>query len=243
MSTYTSSLALKAALGRIETPSDQYFEESTIAFKNYEHHVGTWACTKLKEIFHGGRWAITPEQRDDNSGNKPDLVVEKAIQSRAGGPVVLRLHLGMELKKVNERVEEPLDQLRRAITQTVDDKGSTSDSDFEVYAVVQCGLKIAFFELHSDESNLDDEGIPHFRGCVSLTQAYRIGGHVAYAATSIPNDLERLYFDSKRLECDTLTRKKANAYTTPCIYDLRKHETDINELFQYIERNPPRSSW
>ena len=244
MSIYTSSLALKGALERIETPPEAYDEKGTSALKKYEHHVSTWACTKLKEIFHDGEWAMTPEQKDRHSGKKPDLVVEKATQ-KAGGSVDLKIHLGMELKKRGERMEDALAQLCEAITETIDEKGNEDSSAFEVYAVVQCGLKIAFFEYHSDAGNLDDQYIPNFEGCVSLTQNYKIKGHDANAIDDKfkPNDLERLFFNSNKLKTNNSIRKAARDYPTPCVFDLIKHEKEVDAVFQYMKSHVPRSSW
>ena len=187
---------------------------------------------------------MTPEQKDSHTGKKPDLVVEKATE-KAGGSVDLEIHLGMELKKGGERMEDALEQLSEAIIETVDEKGNADESAFEVYAVVQCGLKIAFFEYHSDQGNLDEQRIPHFRGCVSLTQDYKIKGQDAYGIEDKfrPNDLERLFFNADKLRKETPTRKDAKDYSTPCVFDLIKHEKEVHAVFQYMESHVPRSSW
>lgn len=91
-------------------------------------------------------------------------MVEEAIQGST-----FKLHLAMELKKVGERIEDALAQLCDALLETVDMKGNANDNQFEIFAVVQAGLDIGFFEYHSDESNLDEENIPHFRGSPKIT--------------------------------------------------------------------------
>ena len=171
-------------------------------------------------------------------------MVEKAT-GKAGVSVDLEIHLGMELKKGGERMEDALDQLTKAIIETTDEKGNADESAFEVYAVVQCGLKIAFFEYHSDEGILDEQGIPHFRGCVSLTQDYKIKGQDAIAIENkfIPNDLERLFFNADKLKNETPIRRDAKDYPTPCVFDLIKHEKEVHAVFQYMESHVPRSSW
>lgn len=59
--------------------------------------------------------------------------------------VIMKLHLIMELKekRVNERKEDALFQLSQSILEALDSKGSKDKEDFEVFAVVQCGLSIA----------------------------------------------------------------------------------------------------
>jgi len=204
----------------------------------YEHHTATWACTKLKEIFQDEKWAITPEQRDPATKKKPDLVVEEAIQDST-----FKLHLAMELKKEGERLEDALDQLCDALLETVDMKGNMNEDQFEIYAVVQAGLDIGFFEYHSDESNLDEEGIPHFRGCVSLTQDYAINGRMTRVLHNKPNDLKNLFHNFQYLRLETPIRKSANEYKIPCIFNIEKHQKEVHFLFQHMEKNPARSSW
>jgi len=63
-------------------------------------------------------------------------------------------------------MEQALNQAVKDIQQTMDESGKNYDI-FEVSVIVQRGLVIRFFEYHNDESNLDEEEIYHFRGCVS----------------------------------------------------------------------------
>jgi len=239
MNTYTPSLALRNATERIKNPPVVYKKNNNEPiYTKYEHHTATWACTKLKEIFYNEKWAITPEQRDRVSRKKPDLVVEEAIQGST-----FKLHLAMELKKVGERIEDALAQLCDALLETVDMKGNANDNQFEIFAVVQAGLDIGFFEYHSDESNLDEENIPHFRGCVSLTQDYTINGTMTRVLPNKPNDLKNLFHDFQNLRMDTTTRQGANEYKIPCIFNIEKHQKEIHFLFQHMENNSARSSW
>lgn len=68
-----------------------------------------------------------------------------------------------------------LNQLCKAIIKTVYHKGNSSRDEYEVFPVVQVGLDIGFFEYHTDQSNLEEEGIPHNDDCVSITEYYRLG--------------------------------------------------------------------
>jgi hypothetical protein len=94
MNTYTPNLALRNAIERINNPPVVYNKNNEPVSTKYEYHTATWACTKLKEIFHKEKWAITPEQKDRLSRKNPDLAVEEAVQGSS-----FKLHLAMELKK------------------------------------------------------------------------------------------------------------------------------------------------
>jgi len=240
MSTYIPSLALQGTIERIKNPPKVLNTKNELVQRDYEHHVGTWACTKLKEIFSDNSWAITPEQKDPNTNKKPDLVVEKAIP----GPIVtLKLHLAMELKKKNQRMEDALVQLSDSLKETIENMGHDHPYQYEIFAVVQSGLDIGFFEYHLDESNLDEEGIPHFRGCVSLTYDYYVKGRQQVPIQNKPNDLKNLFFDFDKLKKNTDIRSDAKNYPIPCIFNLENHSQEINAIFQYMEKNMPRSSW
>lgn len=237
MNTYTPSIALQNAIDRINNPPF-VFKDNQLVQTKYEHHTSTWACTKLKEIFHKEKWAITPEQRDRFSRKKPDLVVEEAVQGSK-----FRLHLAMELKKQGERMEDALAQLCASLVETLDEKGNIEDDQFEIYVVVQAGTDIGFFEYHSDLSNLDEEGIPHFRGCVSVTQDYEIGGTLTSILVNKPADLKNLYYNQENLKASNAIRVDAKNYVVPCIFNLEEHQEEIHFIFQYMENNKARSSW
>ena len=251
MAIYTPSLALRGALERIINPPVTWDNtKKGYVPKSYEHHVATWACTKLKEEFSSNIWTITPEQTDPNTNKKPDLIVEKAILVPAAqnSPerVRTKIHLCLELKKTGgDRMEKALVQLCEAIPETIDTKGNTpgDEGQFEVFAVVQCGLNIAFFEYHQDQSNLDEEDIPHFRGCVSLTEGYKLNGVYQCLMEQLPQGMKPLYHDYGRLkkEEDDL-QKEAKKYTTLCVFHLETHKQEVHKLFQHMARNDPRSS-
>lgn len=234
MATYTPSLALQTAIDRIKNPPIVYNKKNEAVTTKFEHHVSTWACTKLHEVFpQSGAWLITPEQRDRYSNKKPDFIVERAINRTD-----ITTHLCMEIKKeAGDRFEDALDQLANSIEESID-----SEQIFEVYAVVQAGLKIGFFEFHSDQDNLDEEEIPHFRGFVSLTQHYWIGDEEKIIMEDLPNDMEKLFFNSTRLRKDTEIRRQAENYTIPCVFDIEKHPQEVHKLFCHMVNEKPRSS-
>ena len=55
---FCSTPALQAAKNRLENDT------------RYEHHVGSWACTMLKNVFAGNDWVITPEKRDQKKKDR-----------------------------------------------------------------------------------------------------------------------------------------------------------------------------
>ena len=116
------------------------------------------------------------------------------------------------------------------------------EDQIEVYVVVQRGTKIGFFEYHNDITNLDEEEIPHFGGCISLTQSYQIDGIDQVILDDVPKDLDLLYHNIARLRTTSVIRKEAEKYTNPCLFDLDKHEKEINFLYHHMANNPPRSS-
>lgn len=66
----------------------------------------------------------------------------------------------------------PLNQLVKSILEINDAEGD--DTGFAVFAVVIAATEIGFFEYHTNANNLYEEGIPNFRGCVSLTYDYSV---------------------------------------------------------------------
>lgn len=226
--------SLRSAKWRIQNPPEVHGNK-VIEPKPYEHHVGSWAFTMISSVFHGPFWIITAEKTDTTSKKRPDIVVEEAYddEKKEPGP-----YLFMELKsRTGDRLEE-------ALNQVVEEIAETMESSIEAYVVVQRGTKIAFFEYHNDISNLDDEGIPHFRGCISLTQSYNIQGKEKAVLNNKPNDLENLYQNYDRLRKKTDLRDEAKEYEEPCVFDIGKpeHEDYINLLFHHMANKEPRSS-
>jgi len=226
MSDYCAIPSIQFAMKRIQDPSSLGHGP-----RPYEHHVGSWAFTMLKTVFHGPEWIITPEKTDENSRKRPDLVVEKFKDGKA------EHYLFMELKASEG------DRFEDAISQVVDEIADTMEEDIEGYVVVQRGLKIGFFEYHNDVSNLDEENIPHFKGCISLTQDYKIGGKVTKVLSEpLPADVDFLFHNHTKLRKVTENRDAAAEYKTPCIFDICKHQKVINLLFDHMVNKNPRSS-
>ena len=220
---YCSYPSLQWAKNRINNPPGQ---------KHYEHYVGSWACTMLKHVFADPKWIITPEKRDQYSKKRPDLVVEEVISHNTGQRA--NYYLIMELKSTDG------DRFEEGLAQVVDHIVETLEMDIEVYVVVQRGTKIGFFEYHNDRSNLDEEGISHFRGCISLTQTYP--GPGSAILTTLPHNIELFYHNSERLISSTDLRTEAENYNVRCVFDLNTHENEINYLFHHMANNSPRSS-
>lgn len=229
---YCGQTSLLFCKERIKNPPSVATKKGYVP-KAFEHHVGSWALTMLKSVFQGDQWIITPEKTDQHSNKRPDLVVEKVTSDTDS-----KHHLFMELKAkppVGDRIEEALAQVVHEIEETL-------EYTIEAYVVVQRGTKIAFFEYHNDVSNLDEEDIPHYKGCVSLTQTYILNGVNSVVMNNLPDDLDLLYHEFDHLRKETDNREEASAYSVPCVFDLDKHEREINFLFHYMANNEPRSS-
>lgn len=229
---YCAQPSLQYAKQRIKNPPLSVVgKKGDVVNKHLEHHVGSWACTMVSKVFNEDHWIITPEKRDKDSKKRPDIVVEYVNKESDS-----TYHMIMELKAADG------ERLEKALHQSVNNIAVTMEADIEVYVVVQRGTKIAFFEYHNDISNLDEEDIPHFKGCISLTQDYEIQGQLASVMANKPNNLEHLYHDYKRLRKTTEVREEAAKYDIPCVFDLDQHPLEINFLFHHMANNFPRSS-
>lgn len=230
---YCAQPSLRFARERIVNPPLVQDKKGQSVNKAYEHHGGSWAFTMIHSVFQGPKWIITPEKTDKTSNKRPDLVVERLNDANTEA----EHYLFMELKSStgSDRFEEAVAQIVNQITETMED-------GIEAYVVVQRGTKIGFFEYHNDISNLDEDGIPHFMGCVSLTQSYEIGGVLATVLPNPPPDLDLLYHNYTRLRKKTETRDEAAVYRTKCVFDICKHEKDIEFLFDHMVNQKPRSS-
>lgn len=225
----------------------------------YEHHVASWAMTKIAQHFNQAKWVITPEQAHSTRNTagdtsrqrvkKPDVMVEEAYLKNNQAECELRVHAAFEFKKTGgDRFEKALSQLKVSIEKTLSEQGFT-ENRFEAFAVVMCGMRIGFFEYHQDTDNLDEEGIPHFEGMVSLTTSYKLGEETTPIIDhkDIPTDLEKLFHDTEALR--TLNdpeqkgiRDKASKYQIPCIFNITKHTKEIEYLFNHMENHKARSS-
>ena len=174
---YSSSRPVQAALHRIKNPPTGI---------RYEHHVSTWAGTMLKKVFHSDDYTMSSEVIDPHEKSKPDFLIEKLTDQDK-----LVRHLYVELKKVGgDHFEKALDQATKHIRATIEEE---SDTVKECFVVVQRGLDIGFFEYHARQEDL--EGIPNFRGCVSLTQVYRTDEDMPYTDEDIMTDQDTQNYD------------------------------------------------
>jgi len=166
----------------------------------------------------------------------------------------------MELKSSEgDRFEEAVAQSVENILETIDEMGNagtgakgmaTKDALFDVYVVAQRGTKIGFFEYHNHD--MEELNISHFRGFTSLTQDCVNGYKNEIVLHHKPNDLDILFHNSDNLRTEKLKgkdaekiqaiRAEAEKYTIPCVFDLEKHEEEINLLFNHILRHKPRTS-
>ena len=207
----------------------------------YEHHVSTWAFTKVKEVFSAEHWAITGEKTDEYSGMKPDIVVELA-----NSDLTLSFHMGMELKKMEgARMESALSQLNRTMRENMDNAGFNNPTKYRTFLVVQAGCYIGFFEYHQDMD--EDHEIENFQGCVSLTQPYWVKDTGKYypAVLEPPTDghatpIDHLFFNYSKLKKMDDLRREASKYTVPCIFHIYYHPAQIHYLFNHIKSSRPR---
>lgn len=167
---YIETKGVRLAIKRIASPESIYRinRKGKLTYKSIssEHHVGSFAFTMVKLVFNDSRWVVTPEMFDPSSGKKPDMIVKDAVGD------TLEIHMAYELKKKGgARMEEAVNQTIDALVETIDYQGQKNDI-FDIFIVIQRGLDRVFFEYHNDKTNLDEQGIPNFRGCISLTQTW-----------------------------------------------------------------------
>lgn len=192
-------------------------------------HVGTWAMSMLKDIFHG-RWAITPVQSNDPSGRYPDIVVE----GHEGGILLPLMYCKLERK--DGSVVTALSQLKVGINDAMKQLGSGKTyQDHSTYAYVQRGTEIGLFEYHNDETILAQQRIPHHNGFVPLIQEYLLtnedGKTELINGVLAPPDLKTLdlVLDSQY-------------WDVPCIFDIEneEHRKFVYALMELVRGNPPR---
>lgn len=234
---YLSAVSLQYAKERIKYPPFVLNNNNEHVRQPYEHHAGSWACTMLKSVFSDDEWIITPEMVDRHTSKKPDLVVEQVLHTSSVPSA--RYHLMMELKSSKgDRFEVGLNQVSSHIAETV-------ENQVDLFIIIQRGTKIGFFEYHNDRTNIDEEGIPHFRGCISLTQDYYAGDHFQRVLEEKPAGLLPLYHDTDNLEGlkdleGQGVRNEASRYIYDCVFDLDQHEEEINFVLHYILTHQPR---
>lgn len=202
-----------------------------------EWQVGAFACTIAKQVFQDTCWIITPEKSDPFTNKRPDLTIDKINQDGT-----CKLHAIYEVKRVQgDYMGSAVKQSLISFTETMDNQG-TKSGIYECYIIAQRGLDIAFFEYHNDLTNLDEEEIPHFRGCVSMTYH----GENQIEILDAPAKAKPLSHDmvNSRPEAEDAIQlyHDAKNYEIPCVLNLLEHPREIEFLFHHIATNAPRSS-
>lgn len=109
-----------------------------------EHHVASWATTMAIQVFQEvnndkdlHQWIFTPEQRDEQSGKIPDLVVEKVLKETDDKPYAIPW-LCMEFKKLGgDPPYKALHQITTAVKGKLDEEITNI---LTIYLVVVVGI-------------------------------------------------------------------------------------------------------
>ena len=181
--------------------------------RHYEEDVSSWATTLLKKVFSEDEWILTPYKKDIHTSKKPDLRIEKFEEYN-------KPYLLMEVKKHKG------DSIQKTLNQTTTKLHTWMDSSVvDVYVVIQRGTKLGFFEFHPNSYNAE-ETTDTVGFCTSLTQTFFLNGEEKTIMQNLPFNLEKIV--------------PLSDYPIPCVFDLEKHEREINFLFHYMKNNPPR---
>ncbi|TGO81269.1 hypothetical protein BPOR_1237g00010 [Botrytis porri] len=278
---YSETSALEAALeyllvplpdyGTGRAPEQPYYQESDTA--------AYYTTLLTSKHFSNGSWVIIPELREViDRGVKADLVLSKAHEyipqspphpNHLSGDLPLAQtsklpppryttipRLVVEFKNTEgDRLEQALAQLIQALKPRADKRDTKPDRHYyQMFYMVARGPLVAFFSYYSDiyHNILDRQQIPHFRGCVSITETH---DHMDQANFSrgilspadIPLDLLRLNYDDPkhtRITKPDMLQLRADAenYTTPCVFNIgdRSHREAVDKILFYISQNTPR---
>jgi len=231
---YCGLPALQAAVKRIKT--------YTVSNEDF---VSTWATTMAKEAFAGGHYAITPERRvfvpDQEIWRKADLVVERV----SNGNLIPKVYF--EFKRHNrtaDRFEDALAQVCAFLEDETENYALNYNEQFapmSVFVVIVRGLQIGFFEYLLHHDGIDEDNIPHFCYAIPLTQPiYFHDAQSDAILNNIPTDVKLLFHDADRLRNQTDLRRRAQQLTTPCVFNIEKHQREINFLFHHMATNGTR---
>ncbi|KAF7908972.1 hypothetical protein EAE99_011587 [Botrytis elliptica] len=258
---YSETSALEAALEYLLVPLPDYGTGIAAEQLYYqESDTAAYYTTLLtSKHFSNGSWVITPELRDLPLARHPQpptppIGSETSKLPRPRYTTIPRLVV--EFKHTEgDRLEQALVQLIQALKPRVDNLETRQDGlYYQMFYMVARGPLVAFFSYYSDiyHNILDRQQIPHFRGCVSITETH---DHMDQANFSrgilspaeIPRDLLRLNFDDPkdtRLTKPDMLQLRADAekYTTPCVFNIgdRSHREAVDKILFYISQNAPR---
>lgn len=201
--------------------------------------------------------------------NQPSTRLPSALPPRLRSPVpgsetsnlprpIFRIipRLAVEFKStIGDRLEMALEQLIGTIKPRMDILDRSQEGFYyQMFFMVARGPKVAFFSYYSEifHEFLDRLQIPHFRGCVSVTEIHDHIDHARYGRGiflphDIPNDLELLNLDDPMhvnvTSADLLRlRHDAAQYRTPCVFDMgtTRHRELVDKIFFYISHFSPR---
>ena len=199
--------------------------------------VATWACTKLAQTFQGKHWAITSKIHGDIVADATDFSVGR-VQNGKINP-----YLAMEIRPnridcyFSSALHEAMHKVQKAMSKK--DK---------IFLVIQCGLRIGFFEYHNNKQKLYKDDFPNYHGCIPLTMdSTNGGGRLNVILDRKPEGLLPILHHFKG------GRGRSNGYyaanfgvnvgqgaNVPCVFHLTNHEKEIDFLFHYMATEKPR---
>lgn len=97
ITSYYEKTPINVAINRVFNLEDLHTTNSPIS---YEWHIGTVMNTVLCHYFTSDDWAVTPEQIQEETNQKPDFVVEKV--KTVNDRFWLFPHIYVEIKKDTE---------------------------------------------------------------------------------------------------------------------------------------------
>ena len=217
-----------------------------------EHHVASFITTMAIQVFQEvkddrgrNQWIFTPEQRDEDSGRRPDFTVERI--ERTDKDVGIKGWLCMEFKKHGGL---PHYKALRQLVETIEAKVYNEYCP-TIYLVVAVGTQISFWEKEIDwqkhSISPPDTGVPYLWGCRSLMQS-RVGSKsnqkeppYTTGRGTIPEHVDVLLQPGNVRDPNTESTE-AEGYTIPAILDLTipEHGVAAIHLFQYMAKYAPR---
>lgn len=224
---------------------------------NLEHQVASWASTMAIQVFEKvkndkglSQWIFTPEQRDEESGKIPDLVLEQVFQE-PDGELYAKPWLCMEFKKLGGAA--PYKALHQVATAVKGKLNEITNTDvLTIYLVVVVGTKISFWEMDFEaiDGRQPEQDVHSLWGCRSLLQSGVKYNGVDYEGeeppystdkNNIPRGVKKLLVRRAVKKSDP-RRDQAEKYDTPAIFNFSKneHKGPIREMFEHMARYPPR---
>jgi hypothetical protein len=153
-------------------------------------------------------------------------------------------------------MEDALVELIKAVKPTLDnmDEERIDGFFYQIFLIVARGPYIAFFSYYTEPYHqvLDQYRIPHFRGCVSVTETHdhleqdRYGREILFP-DEIPNDLINFFHDDEDLNgladpVKQAVRDDAQRYGKRCVFDVGNpvHRNLANKILYCFSIHTPR---